>query len=194
MDAKTEIREFLTSRRARITPDQVGLPTYGDNRRVPGLRGEEVALLAGVSVDYYTRLDAATPAASPTACSTPSPGRSSSTTPTSHLIDLARPPNPPPPPAGAGPPSSRSAPACSASSTPSPRRRRSSATGDWTSSPPTSSATRSTPPTSLPAAPRTQPASCSWTPLRRLLRRLGPRRQRGRRDPPLRSRARPIRP
>ncbi len=57
MDAKSETREFLTSRRARLTPDQVGLPIYGDNRRVPGLRREEVALLAGVSVDYYTRLE-----------------------------------------------------------------------------------------------------------------------------------------
>jgi len=57
MDAKSEIREFLTSRRARITPDQVGLPIYGEHRRVPGLRREEVALLAGVSVDYYTRLE-----------------------------------------------------------------------------------------------------------------------------------------
>jgi transcriptional regulator with XRE-family HTH domain len=56
VDAKTEIREFLTSRRARITPDQVGLPTYG-SRRVPGLRREEVAVLAGVSVPYYTRLE-----------------------------------------------------------------------------------------------------------------------------------------
>ena len=51
VDAKSEIREFLTSRRAKIMPDQVGLPIYGDNRRVPGLRREEVALLAGVSVD-----------------------------------------------------------------------------------------------------------------------------------------------
>src|SRR5271165_6594577 len=57
MDAKSEIREFLTTRRAKITPDQVGLPIYGDNRRVPGLRREEVAMLAGVSVDYYTRLE-----------------------------------------------------------------------------------------------------------------------------------------
>jgi transcriptional regulator with XRE-family HTH domain len=57
VDAKSEIREFLTSRRAKITPDQVGLPIYGDNRRVPGLRREEVALLAGVSVDYYTRME-----------------------------------------------------------------------------------------------------------------------------------------
>jgi transcriptional regulator with XRE-family HTH domain len=57
MDTKSEIREFLTTRRARITPDRAGLRTYGDNRRVPGLRREEVALLAGVSVDYYTRLE-----------------------------------------------------------------------------------------------------------------------------------------
>jgi transcriptional regulator with XRE-family HTH domain len=51
------MREFLTSRRARITPEQAGLRTYGGTRRVPGLRREEVALLAGVSVDYYTRLE-----------------------------------------------------------------------------------------------------------------------------------------
>jgi transcriptional regulator with XRE-family HTH domain len=56
MDTRTEIREFLTSRRARVTPDQAGLPTYGA-RRVPGLRREEVAVLAGVSVPYYTRLE-----------------------------------------------------------------------------------------------------------------------------------------
>jgi transcriptional regulator with XRE-family HTH domain len=57
VDTRSEIREFLTSRRAKITPDQAGLPVYGDNRRVPGLRREEVALLAGVSVDYYTRIE-----------------------------------------------------------------------------------------------------------------------------------------
>lgn len=57
MDNRNEIREFLTSRRAKITPDQAGLRTYGGQRRVPGLRREEVALLAGVSVDYYTRLE-----------------------------------------------------------------------------------------------------------------------------------------
>jgi transcriptional regulator with XRE-family HTH domain len=57
MDAKTEISDFLTSRRAKITPQQAGLPWYGENRRVPGLRREEVAMLAGVSVDYYTRLE-----------------------------------------------------------------------------------------------------------------------------------------
>ena len=56
MDTKQEIREFLTSRRARITPEQAGLRSYG-SRRVPGLRREEVAVLAGVSVPYYTRLE-----------------------------------------------------------------------------------------------------------------------------------------
>jgi transcriptional regulator with XRE-family HTH domain len=57
MDNRTEVRDFLTSRRARITPGQAGLPLYGSNRRVAGLRREEVALLAGVSTDYYTRLE-----------------------------------------------------------------------------------------------------------------------------------------
>ena len=57
MDNKNEIREFLASRRARLGPEQAGLPLYGANRRVPGLRREEVAMLAGVSVDYYTRLE-----------------------------------------------------------------------------------------------------------------------------------------
>src|SRR4051812_29151567 len=56
VDTRSEIREFLTSRRAMITPDQVGLAAYG-SRRVPGLRREEVAVLAGVSVPYYTRLE-----------------------------------------------------------------------------------------------------------------------------------------
>lgn len=58
LDTRQEIREFLTSRRARVTPEQAGLRTYGNGpRRVPGLRREEVALLAGVSVAYYTKLE-----------------------------------------------------------------------------------------------------------------------------------------
>jgi hypothetical protein len=56
MDATNGIGEFLISRRAKITPEQAGLPTYG-KRRVPGLRREEVASLAGVSIDYYRRLE-----------------------------------------------------------------------------------------------------------------------------------------
>jgi transcriptional regulator with XRE-family HTH domain len=56
VDPANDIAEFLTSRRARVTPEQVGLPTYGP-RRVKGLRREEVASLAGVSVEYYKRLE-----------------------------------------------------------------------------------------------------------------------------------------
>jgi transcriptional regulator with XRE-family HTH domain len=57
VDNRSDTREFLSSRRARITPAMAGLPTDGGKRRVAGLRREEVALLAGVSVDYYTRLE-----------------------------------------------------------------------------------------------------------------------------------------
>jgi transcriptional regulator with XRE-family HTH domain len=56
VDATNDIAEFLTTRRARITPEQAGLPSYG-KRRVPGLRREEVASLAGMSVEYYKRLE-----------------------------------------------------------------------------------------------------------------------------------------
>jgi transcriptional regulator with XRE-family HTH domain len=57
MSSKEEIRRFLVSRRANVSPAQLALPDYGDERRVPGLRREEVAQLAGVSTDYYTRLE-----------------------------------------------------------------------------------------------------------------------------------------
>ncbi|MFB9890790.1 helix-turn-helix transcriptional regulator [Planobispora takensis] len=57
MDHRAQVREFLSSRRARITPEQAGLPAYGGNRRVKGLRREEVAMLAGVSIDYYVRME-----------------------------------------------------------------------------------------------------------------------------------------
>jgi transcriptional regulator with XRE-family HTH domain len=57
LDHRAEIRAFLSTRRARITPEQAGLPMYGGNRRVKGLRREEVAMLAGVSVDYYVRME-----------------------------------------------------------------------------------------------------------------------------------------
>jgi transcriptional regulator with XRE-family HTH domain len=56
MDTKSEVRDFITSRRAKITPEEVGLATYGA-RQVPGLRREEVATLAGISVDYYNRME-----------------------------------------------------------------------------------------------------------------------------------------
>jgi hypothetical protein len=57
MNNRREVRDFLVSRRAKITPEQAGLTAFGSNRRVPGLRREEVGMIAGVSVDYYTRLD-----------------------------------------------------------------------------------------------------------------------------------------
>jgi transcriptional regulator with XRE-family HTH domain len=57
VDNRAEVRDFLASRRAKITPEQAGLTLYGRNRRVPGLRREEVARLAGLSVDYYARLE-----------------------------------------------------------------------------------------------------------------------------------------
>src|SRR3954452_11710674 len=56
MATSAELREFLATRRARITPEQAGLPSLG-HRRVPGLRREEVATLTGVSSEYYTRLE-----------------------------------------------------------------------------------------------------------------------------------------
>ena len=57
MDKKDEVREFLIARRASIAPEQAGLPSGSTERRVPGLRRDEVAQLAGVSTDYYTKLE-----------------------------------------------------------------------------------------------------------------------------------------
>ena len=57
MDNRDEVKAFLSSRRAKITPEQAGLANYGRNRRVPGLRRSEVADLAGVSVEYYAQLE-----------------------------------------------------------------------------------------------------------------------------------------
>jgi transcriptional regulator with XRE-family HTH domain len=57
VDTRSEIRNFLASRRARISPEQAGLLPGGGRRRVPGLRREEVAVLAGVSTDWYVRLE-----------------------------------------------------------------------------------------------------------------------------------------
>ena len=54
---RKQVRDFLVSRRGKVTPQQAGLQYYGGNRRVPGLRREEVATLAGLSVDYYARIE-----------------------------------------------------------------------------------------------------------------------------------------
>jgi len=56
-DVSDQLGEFLRARRSALTPAAVGVPTYGETRRVPGLRREEVAQLAGISVKYYTRLE-----------------------------------------------------------------------------------------------------------------------------------------
>jgi transcriptional regulator with XRE-family HTH domain len=56
VDNRAEVREFLISRRAKITPQEAGLPEMG-SRRVPGLRRGEVAALAGVSIEYYSKLE-----------------------------------------------------------------------------------------------------------------------------------------
>jgi len=56
-DVRGEVREFLATRRAKVTPEQAGLPRYGGRRRVAGLRRDEVAQLAGISIEYYTRLE-----------------------------------------------------------------------------------------------------------------------------------------
>jgi hypothetical protein len=56
-DVRGEVREFLSTRRAKVTPEQAGLPRYGGRRRVAGLRRDEVAQLAGISIEYYTRLE-----------------------------------------------------------------------------------------------------------------------------------------
>lgn len=57
MDNTDEVRDFLTTRRERLTPERAGIAFYGGRRRVKGLRREEVAMLAGMSTDYYTRLE-----------------------------------------------------------------------------------------------------------------------------------------
>jgi len=90
VDNRQEVREFLTTRRARITPDQVGLPTTG-TRRVPGLRRSEVAGLAGLSVEYYARLERGQIAgASSSVLEALARALQLDETERSHLFDLAR--------------------------------------------------------------------------------------------------------
>lgn len=91
MDNRTDTREFLSSRRARITPEQAGLLAYGGKRRVPGLRREEVAILAGMSVDYYTRLERGNLAgASDSVLDALARALQLDDAETAHLFDLAR--------------------------------------------------------------------------------------------------------
>jgi transcriptional regulator with XRE-family HTH domain len=90
MDNRAEVREFLMSRRAKITPDQVGLPA-GPNRRVHGLRRTEVAMLAGVSVEYYAKLErGAIAGASSSVLDAIAQALQLDDTERAHLFDLAR--------------------------------------------------------------------------------------------------------
>ncbi|MFD3584853.1 helix-turn-helix transcriptional regulator [Streptomyces sp. NPDC058683] len=92
MDRSTEIREFLRTRRARITPEQAGLAPHAGARRVPGLRREEVAQLAGVSVDYYVRLERGrTQGVSETVLEAVARALQLDDAERAHLFDLARP-------------------------------------------------------------------------------------------------------
>src|SRR5260370_38659024 len=92
MDRSAEIREFLRTRRARITPEQAGLAPYPGARRVPGLRRAEVAQLAGVSVDYYIRLERGrTRAVSESVLDAVARPLQLDDTERAHLFDLAQP-------------------------------------------------------------------------------------------------------
>ena len=89
MDNRAEVRDFLTTRRARVTPDEVGLPA-GSNRRVKGLRRSEVAALAGVSVEYYTKIErGAISGASPEVLDAIAKALSLDDAERAHLFDLA---------------------------------------------------------------------------------------------------------
>jgi transcriptional regulator with XRE-family HTH domain len=90
MDNRAEVREFLMSRRAKLTPEAAGLPP-GLNRRVTGLRRGEVAVLAGVSVEYYTKLErGAIAGASSSVLEAISDALQLDDTERAHLLDLAR--------------------------------------------------------------------------------------------------------
>lgn len=90
MDNRAEVREYLMSRRAKLTPELAGIPS-GPNRRVKGLRRSEVAMLAGVSVEYYSKLERGTIAgASASVLDAISEALQLNDTERAHLLDLAR--------------------------------------------------------------------------------------------------------
>src|SRR6478735_1103158 len=90
MDNRAEVREFLMSRRAKLTPDAAGI-AGGSNRRVTGLRRTEVATLAGVSVEYYSKLErGAVAGASASVLDAISRALQLDDTERAHLLDLAR--------------------------------------------------------------------------------------------------------
>src|SRR5512132_1855362 len=164
-DVRGEIREFLSTRRANISPEQAGLPTYGGNRRrVSGLRREEVALLAGISSEYYTRLERGNATGvSDSVIDAIAHALHLDDAERTHLLDLLRTPARPAVRRAAGRPDRASGPRCSASWTRWLARPGSCSTDAWTSWPPTRSgwrcSRRSTPTRSSRPTP---PGSCSW--------------------------------
>ncbi|WP_037229904.1 helix-turn-helix domain-containing protein [Rhodococcus wratislaviensis] len=97
MDHRAEVAEFLRTRRDRITPDQAGI-IGGGRRRVPGLRREEVAMLAGVSVEYYARMERGDlTGVSPEILDSIARALQLDDAECDHLADLARAAGPPPP-------------------------------------------------------------------------------------------------
>ncbi|MGC7101255.1 helix-turn-helix domain-containing protein [Amycolatopsis lurida] len=125
----TELGDFLQSRRARLRPEDTGLPAFGGRRRVPGLRGEELAQLAGVSADYYSRLeqgrlgnvsDEVRRARSPARCASTTASAHTCTTWHGHRATRA--------------PRAAYGPACAGCSSRSPDARPTSSAATWTSS------------------------------------------------------------
>jgi len=114
VDNSDEIRTFLSSRRAKITPAQAGLPERG-RRKVPGLRRGEVAELAGVSIEYYSQLERGSLAGA--SDSVLWPGRFNWTRPSVHTFTTSPAPAARPPGAAAGRPHRRRARAFSTCST-----------------------------------------------------------------------------
>ena len=168
VDNRAEVREFLISRRAKITPQQAGLPDVGA-RRVPGLRRGEVAALAGVSIEYYAKLErGALAGVSASVLDAIARALQLDDAERAHLFHLAH--------AADGTSAimrprrratkhGRPGRPCNGPWTRSPPARRSSATAGWTCSPPTISAGPCTHPstTATPPAHRTSPATPSWT-------------------------------
>jgi transcriptional regulator with XRE-family HTH domain len=118
VDNRDEVKAFLSSRRAKITPEQAGLHHYNRNRRVPGLRRSEVADLAGVSVEYYAQLERGNlNGVSDSVLDALARALQLDEAERAHLVDLAHTPAPLPAPAATSRPHSRSVPVWRASST-----------------------------------------------------------------------------
>ena len=104
MDNRSEVRDFLTTHRERLTPEQAGIPLFGGRRRVKGLRREEVAMLAGIGPDYYTRLERGTLAGvSESVLEALARALQLDEAERTHLLDLAATANAPGRPSSAGP-------------------------------------------------------------------------------------------